>query len=426
MSAKQTPRVRQGCLSAKANEPSQTQSNNGNRTANTNETAFSGISKHSSTQDSPTIDLTTDAVKSSTMPSDPMIQVLVHNPSNSNDVTSRPTQASILSRSPYFRQRIQAIAPNNIPVLYVTALVEHYDIVINWLCTNNVRTRDGSPPDFYTLVMVIFLADVLQLIQMTSQMVNMLRTKQFASNEKSRPLPTYFDVYQRTTIRNPLRRFVVEAYIKSEVSAAKAQLVDIPAAMLVDIILYREEKWGSWSENEFEDRLAKVKEELKVDVGKRFNDKEKELVDFYEDKLAKARETTVRLSNTAAAPATPASTATVVRPHSVQVPTIESISPALLEEITKAHEKPMEEVEKKNDERYNALVELMRQRNVEHLEAVQTMNMATVAKEAREIKELHNSRQQSIEFDQPTKEDYIKEIAELRSIIKSKGKKQKL
>ena len=100
-----------------------------------------------------------------------------------------------------------------------------------------------------------------------------------------------------------------------------------------------------------------------------------------------------------------------------------TIAPALLEELKRTHEKLMEETRKKNDERYNSLVEIMRQRNSEHLEAVQIMERTNQDKDTRlmrEIYQLRDFKQQSIMDAQATAEDHGKAVAELRSIIKSK------
>ncbi|KAH6718757.1 hypothetical protein BKA61DRAFT_262408 [Leptodontidium sp. MPI-SDFR-AT-0119] len=358
-----------------------------------------------------------------TAPNALMIQVLVHNPTNNNDFASRPSHVNVLSRSPYFLQRIRAFTQIDVPVLHIVAELEYYDIVANWLSTNNVRTRQGGVPDCYTLTMVIFLADIFQLPQLCTQIVNMMRLKQYAISEVHRAPQSYFDIYQKTSVGNPFRRFVVESYVSSDMGVIKpcVPLVDLPAAMLVDIIQLREETWGNCSQKAFDERLVKAEEELKKDAEKRFNNNEAERVKVYEERLVKAKEAMTSHGNAVAPEGVHPST--VFRRPLMQAPTSESIGSTLLEDLKRTHEKLMDEVKRKSDERYDSLVEVMRQRNSEHLEAVQIMDKATQAKEARlmsEIEALRTFKQESTEAAQSTADESAKSMARLRSIIKER------
>ena len=193
------------------------------------------------TQRPPIIDLTSTP----TAPSSPggrTIQVIDHNPANNNDFTARTSYTSALCRSPYFQQQIRGLTHNNMTILHIVAELEYFEIVANWLCTNNVHTPDRSIPDLYTLINVMFLADTLQQSQLCVQVLTMIRMQQYASNDKNRTLPSYFEIYQKTSVGNPSGQFVAEAYIKSEMGKNKPRvpLIDLPAAMLVDIIILRD------------------------------------------------------------------------------------------------------------------------------------------------------------------------------------------
>ena len=115
----------------------------------------------------------------------------------------------------------------------------------------------------------------------------MIRMQQYTSNDRKRTLPSYFEIYQKTSVGNPFRHFVAEAYIKSERGNNKPRvpLIDLAAAMLVDIIILR----ADCSQKTFEEQLAKRQELLKAESDQRFNEREAERIKVYEEKLAEAK-----------------------------------------------------------------------------------------------------------------------------------------
>ncbi|KAJ5040302.1 uncharacterized protein L3040_005960 [Drepanopeziza brunnea f. sp. 'multigermtubi'] len=156
---------------------------------------------------------------------------------NSPSMGSAAPNPSSLSRSPFFRTKLENLSSElDLPVVHIVADPVHFKIVARWMTTNGVLNGSGRLPNLNTLCRLAFLADRLDLWELVGQLLSMVKAGQFEGDGSK--APSHAEMYQHTRPGNPFRNYAAVDYAKrlSVGSPAPGLSTNLPAAMLIDVV----------------------------------------------------------------------------------------------------------------------------------------------------------------------------------------------